>query len=134
MNIERLLSAALSGMSLEATGQEPGFTLTLRKVQTVPISLSSRALCQLSWKRRGRNEFGFAFWDPNESAIGWDSPRHYVTGCASQFTNLVLGPVAPTSPTSLPASRVSALKTSGAVCIGNSLFLIAVFSAVAMIA
>lgn len=35
--------------------------------------------------------FGVAFWDPWETEDGWSDPGHYVSGCGSQFMDLVLG-------------------------------------------
>jgi hypothetical protein len=34
--------------------------------------------------------FGFAFWDPFETDDGWTGAGHYVTGCSSEWIDLVI--------------------------------------------
>ena len=34
--------------------------------------------------------FGIAFWDPWQTEAGWLDPGHYITGCASEWIDLVL--------------------------------------------
>jgi hypothetical protein len=38
----------------------------------------------------GTYEFGIAFWDPFETDNGWTGPGHYVTGCSSEWTKLII--------------------------------------------
>jgi len=39
-------------------------------------------------------KMGVAFWDPNQFATGWIDSGHYLTGCANNWVDLVLGDAA----------------------------------------
>jgi hypothetical protein len=48
-------------------------------------------------------DFGLGFWDPNQKEDGWSDSNHYVSGCASDWLQLTLVPVAPAAaPTAAP--------------------------------
>jgi hypothetical protein len=38
----------------------------------------------------GSYEFGIAFWDPFETEDGWTDAGHYLTGCSSEWIDLVV--------------------------------------------
>lgn len=35
-------------------------------------------------------EFGVAYWDPNETEMGWTASGHFLTGCGTDWIDLVL--------------------------------------------
>jgi hypothetical protein len=48
----------------------------------------------------GTYSFGIAYWDPFETDAGWVKDNHFLTGCGTQFTDLVLATSSPVSPNS----------------------------------
>ena len=60
--------------------------------------------------------FGFAYWDPNQTADGWTAPEHYVTGCAFDWMDMPIGqqasPVKTSSDKNMVSRQHSALEKS----------------------
>jgi len=55
----------------------------------------------------GTYKFGVAYWDPFELISGWSDSGHYLTGCASEWIDLILATKVPTQiPTKAPVTKV----------------------------
>lgn len=69
-------------------------------------------------------EFGFAYWDPAETATGWTDEGHYVTGgCAKNWMSLTLAAKDPGS----SATKMTAISLVSAMSVAPVLITAAAF-------
>ena len=67
-------------------GEMGEYTFELSRSLT---TASTKTDAQLA--KGGVYKFGIAYWDPNQLATGWTDAGHYLTGCGSNWVDLVLG-------------------------------------------
>jgi hypothetical protein len=74
------------GVSTESGATEDMYNFELSRLLTTQSPTTDKAELVAG----ETYQFGLAYWDPNETADGWTDSGHYVTGCATNWLDLVL--------------------------------------------